>query len=191
MLNRPPARTTEFCCLYFYEIPAEEMKNLLALCVFHIYITNQTCPSLPLKMASFQLTTSNLFDIADHVENLKKFHRWVYAGNSNKINKEICEYHYRVYVITWFSIMNNFESWCNILTVSNSSYYHDDVIKWKHVPRYWTSVRWPMNSHQKGQWRGALIFPLIYALNKRLSKQLCGWWFEAHSHSLWRHFNDG
>ena len=27
-------------------------------------------------------------------------------------------------------------------------------------------------------------------LNKRLSKQSWGWWFETLSHPLWRHFND-
>ena len=27
-------------------------------------------------------------------------------------------------------------------------------------------------------------------LNKRLSKQSWGWWFETSSHSLWRHCND-
>ena len=53
---------------------------------------------------------------------------------------------------------------------------YDDVIKWKHFPRYWPSVwgihRSPVNSPHKGQWRGALGFSLICALNKRLSKQL-------------------
>ena len=42
---------------------------------------------------------------------------------------------------------------------------HDDVIKWKHFPRYWPFVhgihRSPVNSPHKGQWRGALIFSLI------------------------------
>ena len=42
---------------------------------------------------------------------------------------------------------------------------HDDVIKWKHFPRYWPFVRGihrsPVNSPHKGQWRGALIFCLI------------------------------
>ena len=37
----------------------------------------------------------------------------------------------------------------------------DDVIKWKHFPRYWPFVRGihrsPVNSPYKGQWRGALI----------------------------------
>ena len=44
---------------------------------------------------------------------------------------------------------------------------HDDVIKWKHFPRYWPFVqgihRWPVNSPHKGQWRGALMFSLISA----------------------------
>ena len=42
---------------------------------------------------------------------------------------------------------------------------HDDVIKWKHFPRYWPFVRgihrWPLNSPHKGQWHGALTFSLI------------------------------
>ena len=42
---------------------------------------------------------------------------------------------------------------------------HDDVIKWKHFPRYWPCVggihRSPVNSPHKGQWRGALMFSLI------------------------------
>ena len=42
---------------------------------------------------------------------------------------------------------------------------HDDVIKWKHFPRYWPFVRGIhrslVNSPHKGQWRGALIFSLI------------------------------
>ena len=43
----------------------------------------------------------------------------------------------------------------------------DDVIKWKHFPRYWPFVRgihWsPANSPHKGQLRGALMFSLICA----------------------------
>ena len=44
---------------------------------------------------------------------------------------------------------------------------HDDVIKWKHFPRYWPFVwgihRSPVNSPHKGQWHGALMFSLICA----------------------------
>ena len=45
--------------------------------------------------------------------------------------------------------------------------HHDDVIKWKHFPRYWPFVREihrsPVNFPHKGQWPGALMFSLIYA----------------------------
>ena len=53
--------------------------------------------------------------------------------------------------------------------------HHDDVIKWKHFPRYWPFVRGihrsPVNSPHKGQWRRALMFSMICALNKRLIKK--------------------
>ena len=48
-----------------------------------------------------------------------------------------------------------------------TSHGHDDVIKWKHLPRYWTflwEIHWSsVNSPHKGQWRGALMFSLICA----------------------------
>ena len=44
-------------------------------------------------------------------------------------------------------------------------FIHDDVIKWKHFPRYWPFVReihrYPVNSPHKVQWRGALMFSVI------------------------------
>ena len=44
---------------------------------------------------------------------------------------------------------------------------HDDIIKWKHFPRYWPFVqgihRSPVNSAHKGQWCGVLVFSLICA----------------------------
>ena len=43
----------------------------------------------------------------------------------------------------------------------------DDVIKWKHFPRYWPFVwgihRSLVNSPHKFQWRGALMFSLIWS----------------------------
>ena len=45
--------------------------------------------------------------------------------------------------------------------------YHDDVIKWKQLPRYWPFVRGilrsPVNSPHKGQWRRVLMISLIWA----------------------------
>ena len=49
---------------------------------------------------------------------------------------------------------------------SLAHFRRDNVIKWKHLPRYWLFVwrfhRSP-NSPHKGQWRGALMFSLICA----------------------------
>ena len=59
------------------------------------------------------------------------------------------------------------QSWHDIMTYNPCAKCrnHDDVIKWKHFPRYWPFV-WgihlsPVNSPHKGQWRGALMFSLI------------------------------
>ena len=57
---------------------------------------------------------------------------------------------------------------------------HDDVIKWKHFPRYWPFVRPVTRSFH-------VFFDL--RLNKPLSKQSWGWWFETLSRPLWRHCN--
>ena len=61
---------------------------------------------------------------------------------------------------------------------------HNEVIRWKHFPRYWPFVRGihrsPVDSPHKGQWRGAFDLPL----NKRLSKQSRRLWFETQSRSL-------
>ena len=71
---------------------------------------------------------------------------------------------------------------------------HDDVIKWKHFPRYWPFGRGihrsPVNSHHKGQ-AVTRSFDIFYdlRLNKRLSKQSRRRWFEKPSRSLWRHCN--
>ena len=72
--------------------------------------------------------------------------------------------------------------------------WHDDVINWKHFQLYWPFVRGihrlPVNSPHKGQWRGALMFSLIFAWKKWLSKQSRRLWFEVPSCSLWRHCNE-
>ena len=56
---------------------------------------------------------------------------------------------------------------------------HDDVIKWKHFPRYFTFVRGihllPMIYPHKGEWRGTLVFSLICAwTNDWVSNRDCG-----------------
>ena len=63
-------------------------------------------------------------------------------------------------------------SWVQLVQImvwhrAGANPFHDDVIKWKHFPRYWPFVRGihrsPVNSPHKGQWRGALMFSLICA----------------------------
>ena len=64
---------------------------------------------------------------------------------------------------------------------------HDDVSKWKQIPRYWPFVRGihrsPVNSPHKGQWRGALMFSLICArINGWANNREAGdlWCYRAH-----------
>ena len=69
---------------------------------------------------------------------------------------------------------------------------HDDVIKWKHYPRYW-----PLCGEFTGHWRipctkaseGELWWFFYLRLYKRSSKHSWGWWFETPSCPLWRHCN--
>ena len=56
---------------------------------------------------------------------------------------------------------------------------HDDVIKWKHFPRYLPFVRGihrsPLHSPHKGQGRGALMFSLICAwINRWVNNREAG-----------------
>ena len=68
---------------------------------------------------------------------------------------------------------------------------HDDVIKWKHFPRYWP-FRTPVPDEFPTQRPVTRSFDVYFDLrpNKRLSKQTLGWWFETLSPPLWRHLND-
>ena len=64
---------------------------------------------------------------------------------------------------------------------------HDDVIKWKHFPRYWPFVRGihrsPLNSPHKGQWRGPLMFSLICVwINRWVNNREAGDWRRHRAH---------
>ena len=71
---------------------------------------------------------------------------------------DFLSYQYRNKSILWQAYLHSRIS-CTVMKV------HDDVIKWKHFPRYWLfvwGIHWsPVNSTHKGQWRGALILSLI------------------------------
>ena len=63
---------------------------------------------------------------------------------------------------------------------------YDDVIKWKHFPRYWP----PVKSLHKGQWHGGLIFSLICAWINAWVNKSWRWWLETPSRPLWSHCNE-
>ena len=69
---------------------------------------------------------------------------------------------------------------------------HDDVIKWKHFPRYWPFAR-GITGHRWIPRTKAIDAELWCFLwshpNKRLSKQWWSWWFETPSCPLWRQRN--
>ena len=112
-------------------------------------------------------------------------HMWIYFGH--KIYFKLvsnwycgtCDYH--------FSLADNrIDLWW--------FFFHDDVIKWKHFPRYWPFVR---GIHRSGPGDFPSQRPLTRSfdvsfdlrLNKRLSKQSYGWRFEMPSRPLWRQCN--
>ena len=77
--------------------------------------------------------------------------------------------------------------WCAVVFLrawrwQRMQWVHDDVIKWKHFPHHWPLCR----GFTGDRWID-VFFDL--RLNKRLSKQWWGWWFEMPSHPLWRHCN--
>ena len=71
---------------------------------------------------------------------------------------------------------------------------HDDIIKWNHFPLYWPLCgEFTDSSPVTGEFpaqrpvRFGVFFDL--RLNKRLRKQLRGWWFKTPCRSLWCHVN--
>ena len=99
------------------------------------------------------------------------------------------------YIISFFGFI--FTSWiffiffkysCTNIFHRRSLYtFHDDVIKWEHFPRNWPFVREihrsPVNFPHKGQWRGALMFSLIYAwINDWVNNREAGDLRRQHGH---------
>ena len=75
----------------------------------------------------------------------------------------------------WDSLSRNITTFLfHIVDITPADTLHDDVLKWKHFPRYWPFVREihrsPVNSQHKGQRRGALVFFFDLRLNKPLKK---------------------
>ena len=65
---------------------------------------------------------------------------------------------------------------------------HDGIIKWKHFPRCWPFMR-GIHRWQRPVTRSFDVF-FDLRLNKRLSKQSWGCWFETPWSPLWLHCNE-
>ena len=73
--------------------------------------------------------------------------------------------------------MNEHGPYVTNVTLYNHGLKHDDVIKWKHFPRYWPfvwEIHWsPVNSLLEGQSRRALIFICAW-MNGRINNREAG-----------------
>ena len=83
--------------------------------------------------------------------------------------------------------------WAVLFDITFNYQRYEDVIKWNFFPRHWLFVRGihqsPVNCPPKRPVVRSFDVFFDLRLNKRLSKQWCGWWFETPSHPLWRHSN--
>ena len=79
-----------------------------------------------------------------------------------------------------------------LLISSGITMAHDDIIRWKHFPRYWPSVKGihqsPGYPSQRPLTRSFDVFFMCAKLNKRPSKRSRCRWFETPCCSLWRHY---
>ena len=95
-------------------------------------------------------------------------HHWIqqYIKSYKKLSKLVF-YCHLVIIFMYHQCNNSGPSRTVILNFDGSGSCHDDVIKWKHLPRYWPFVRGihrsPVNSSHKGQFRRALMFSFICA----------------------------
>ena len=102
----------------------------------------------------------------------QRVHLTILSAPSHYLNKWWLNYGH-IYVSLSLNELTSGISYliCSVYYASRAlallSINHDDVIKWKHCPRYWPFVRGihrsPVNSPHKGQWRWALMFSLICA----------------------------
>ena len=96
-------------------------------------------------------------------------------GNTSLTSTMVCRT--RTNCNDLYNVLGDFCHKSGFVAVSPKN--HDDVIKWKHFPRYWTFVRGihrsPVNSPHKDQWRGALMFTLICArINGWVNNRMAG-----------------
>ena len=104
------------------------------------------------------------------------------------------DYFQRLALLTWFNLNSSMILRTHALLNVVCIYLlipHDDVINWKHFPRYWPFVRGIHPGEFPAQRPVTRNLDVFFDLrpNKLLGKQSWGWWFERKSGPLWRHRN--
>ena len=110
-----------------------------------------------------------------------------------EVYKNICKRHLPlldIHTKSWCGHVAMLVCWMMWYCYFFFGFKHDDVIKWKHFPRYWPFVRG--NGEFPTQRPVTRSFDIFFdlCLNKRLRKQWWGWWFVTLSRPLWRHRDD-
>ena len=127
----------------------------------------------------------------DVLFDLHRINGWVNNGEAGDLRRHRAHYDVIVMVLSHPSGSSDDAMRCYIclsyhwfkqlfITLS-----HDDVIKWKHFPLYWSFGKWkihrsPVDSPHKDQWCGALMFSLIWACTN-------GWANNRYAGDLRRH----
>ena len=145
------------CCAHNYRVP--ELTELLC-------VPRKT--SLILWISPFPIHTFQQFKITEitnavsHIFSPENRLHFLFCIIICSTSQELCTRCVICCVLLWLRSKSNAGR-----VVANDISIHDDVIKWKHFPRYWPSVRgihrWPANSPHKGHCRGALMFSFICA----------------------------
>ena len=116
--------------------------------------------------------------------------RWISGNKSHILLDFACSWISRSTCLMCHGAKASICLWDAVHGSHRTSNSHDDVIKWKHFPRYWPLVRGihrsPVNSSQRPVPRSFDVF-FDLCLNEPLSKQWRGRWFETPPRSLWRH----
>ena len=124
--------------------------------------------SLRTVLSNFRFT---LWGPAPHHSLKNRIFFWLPAWWASGVSGDHQQDHQCLWLLLCYSFVLSFIA-CILLGIKllllvciNIESSHDDVIKWKHFPRYWPFVRgihrWPVNSPHKGQWCGALMLSLI------------------------------